>query len=74
MEEILAALLWAFGEVCCQALVAVGADVLAGIAAYMSGNENSRHQKGWRIFFWTMLPVGIILTILVVIVYLFRSR
>jgi hypothetical protein len=59
-----------FGEVCCQGLVSVAIDIIAGLAGYKglhSAEPQSPQARRWLLAFWLLLPVAIALTVFVLI-------
>jgi hypothetical protein len=81
MEILVELILQVLGEVCCQAVGALLADTLFGVAAYKVHKERAdRKESGepsesslWMWLFWILLPFVIGLTSLLVYTVIRRS-
>jgi hypothetical protein len=74
LGEILALVIQAFAEVCCEAIFVAGMDAFVGVSAFKARQANVRARAGGRAAaadtriwtFWVLLPVALVLTALLV--------
>jgi len=76
--EFIAAVL---GEICCQIVFAALADTFVGVAGYKTYKKRKQARKSalpkpppdaWSRAFWILLPLGIVLTLFVIVTAIAR--